>query len=115
MCSSPKPEVKCSVHGNSRAFCTKFLCDFGVNDSSLHNDRKACIDQNVTCYFIPHIGDVIIAGAKHVQSFSIPIMETGRAVLSPEYALIKRAMDIVCSTLALVVLSPFMLATAIVP
>ena len=41
-------------------------------------------------------------------------METGRAVLSPEYAFIKRAMDIVCSALALVVLSPFMLATAIV-
>ena len=76
--------------------------------------ENACIDQNVTCYFIPHIGDVIIAGAKHVQSFSIPIMETGRAVLSPEYAFIKRAMDIVCSALALVVLSPFMLATAIV-
>ena len=84
-------------------------------DATLRNGIvKACIDQNVTCYFIPHIGDVIIAGAKHVQSFSIPIMETGRAVLSPEYALIKRAMDIVCSALALVVLSPFMLATAIV-
>lgn len=41
-------------------------------------------------------------------------METSRAVLSPEYAFIKRAMDIVCSALALVVLSPFMLATAIV-
>ena len=84
-------------------------------DATLRNGIvKACIDQNVACYFIPHIGDVIIAGAKHVQSFSIPIMETRRAVLSPEYALIKRAMDILCSTLALVVLSPFMLATAIV-
>ena len=39
MCSSPKQEVKCSVHGNSRVFCTKFLCDCGVNDSSSHNDR----------------------------------------------------------------------------
>ena len=84
-------------------------------DATLRNGIvKACIDQNVACYFIPHIGDVIIAGAKHVQSFSIPIMETRRAVLSPEYAFIKRAMDIVCSALALVVLSPFMLATAIV-
>ena len=65
-------------------------------DATLRNGIvKACIDQNVACYFIPHIGDVIIAGAKHVQSFSIPIMETSRAVLSPEYAFIKRAMDIV--------------------
>ena len=84
-------------------------------DATLRNGIvKACIDQNVACFFIPHIGDVIIAGAKHVQSFSIPIMETGRTVLNPEYAFIKRAMDVVCSALALVVLSPFMLATAIV-
>ena len=84
-------------------------------DATLRNCVvEACIDQNVKCFFLPHIGDVIIAGAKHVQSFSIPIMETGRAVLSPEYAFIKRTMDIICSALALVVLSPFMLATAIV-
>lgn len=83
-------------------------------DATLRNGIvKACIDQSVTCYFIPHIGDVIIAGAKHVQSFSIPIMETRRAVLSPEYAFIKRVMDIVCSTLALVVLSPLMAVTAL--
>ena len=86
----------------------------GVEATVRNGIVKACIDQNVACYFIPHIGDVIIAGAKHVQSFSIPIMETGRAVLNPEYAFIKRAMDIVCSALALVVLSPFMLATALV-
>ena len=30
MCSSPKPEVKCSVHGKCRVFCTKFLCSCGV-------------------------------------------------------------------------------------
>lgn len=84
-------------------------------DATLRNGIvKACIDQNVACFFIPHIGDVIIAGAKHVQSFSVPIMETGRAALSPEYAFIKRALDIICSALALVVLSPFMLATALV-
>ena len=86
----------------------------GIEATLRNGIVKACIDQNVACFFIPHIGDVIIAGAKHVQSFSIPIMETSRAVLSPEYAFIKRAMDIVCSALALVVLSPFMLATAIV-
>lgn len=85
----------------------------GVEATLRNGIVKECIDKNVTCFFIPHIGDVIIAGAEHVQSFSIPIMETGRAVLSPEYALIKRAMDIVCSALALVVLSPFMLATAL--
>lgn len=84
-------------------------------DATLRNGIvKECIDKNVSCFFVPHIGDVIIAGAEHVQSFSIPIMETGRAVLRPEYALIKRMMDIVFSALGMVVLSPFMLITALV-
>lgn len=85
----------------------------GVEATLRNGIVKACIDKNINCFFIPHTGDVIIAGAKHVQSFSIPIMETGRAVLSPEYAFIKRAMDVVCSALALVVLSPLMAVTAL--
>ena len=85
----------------------------GVEATLRNGIVKACIDKNIDCFFIPHTGDVIIAGAKHVQSFSIPIMETGRAVLSPEYAFIKRAMDVVCSALALVVLSPLMAVTAL--
>ena len=85
----------------------------GVEATLRNGIVKACIDKNIDCFFIPHTGDVIIAGAKHVQFFSIPIMETGRAVLSPEYAFIKRAMDVVCSALALVVLSPLMAVTAL--
>ena len=85
----------------------------GIEATLRNGIVKACIDKNIDCFFVPHTGDVIIAGAKHVQSFSIPIMETGRAVLSPEYACIKRIMDIVCATLALVVLSPLMAMTAL--
>lgn len=106
------PEDICQVLPMMRACQAVIIA--GI-DATLRNEIvKACIDQNVACYFIPHIGDVIIAGAKHVQSFSIPIMETSRAVLSPEYAFIKRAMDIVLSAFALVVLSPLMLATALI-
>ena len=35
MCSSPKPEVKCSVHGKCRVFCTKFLCSSPAGMSGL--------------------------------------------------------------------------------
>ena len=84
------------------------------NEATLRNGIvKACIDKDIDCYFIPHTGDVIIAGAKHIQSFSVPIMRARRAVLRPEYAFAKRALDIVLATLALIVASPFMAVTAI--
>lgn len=74
---------------------------------------KECIEQGIECYFIPHTGDVIIAGAEHIQCFSVPIMRARRASLKPEYALIKRALDILFSLLGLIVASPFMLVTAL--
>lgn len=74
---------------------------------------KECIERDIDCYFIPHTGDVIIAGAEHIQCFSVPIMRARRAKLKPEYAFIKRAMDIVLSLCGLIVASPFMLITAL--
>lgn len=83
-------------------------------DATLRNGIvKACIDKDIDCYFIPHTGDVIIAGAKHVQSFSVPIMRTKRAVLKPEYAFAKRALDIIIAAIGLIIASPFMAVTAI--
>ena len=83
-------------------------------DATLRNGIvKACIDKDIDCYFIPHTGDVIIAGAKHVKSFSVPIMRTKRAVLKPEYAFAKRALDIIIAAIGLIIASPFMAVTAI--
>ena len=68
--------------------------------------------QNINCYFVPHTGDVIIAGAKHIPSFSVPIFEVKRALLKPEYAFVKRFFDIICSSIGLIISSPFMLVIA---
>ncbi len=73
---------------------------------------KECIEKNIECYFIPHTGDVIISGAEHVQCFSVPIMRARRARLQPEYAFVKRMLDIIFSLTGLVVASPFMIVTA---
>lgn len=85
----------------------------GIEESLRNEIITACIEQRIECFFIPHIGDMLVSGAEHVQSFSIPIMEISRVALSPEYAFIKRAMDIAGSVVALVAASPFMLATAV--
>lgn len=85
----------------------------GVEATLRNGILKECIDKNIDCYFVPHTGDVIVAGAKHVQSLSVPIMRAQRSRVKPEYAFAKRAFDIVCASIALVIASPFLIATAI--
>ncbi len=83
-------------------------------DATLRNQlTEHMIDTGITGYFVPHVGDVILAGAKNMHLFSIPTMRVSRAELSPEYMLVKRAMDIGISLCALIALSPIMLLTAI--
>lgn len=84
----------------------------GVEATLRNGIVKACIDMNINCYFVPHTGDVIIAGAKHIPSFSVPIFEVKRALLKPEYAFVKRFFDIICSSIGLIISSPFMLVIA---
>lgn len=83
-------------------------------DATMRNElTEYLIDTGITGYFVPHVGDVILAGAKNMHLFSIPTMRVSRAELSPEYILLKRAMDVAVSACALIVLSPIMLFTAI--
>lgn len=83
-------------------------------DATLRNElTEHLIDKGIVGYFVPYAGDVILAGAKNMHLFSIPTMRVSRAELSPEYMLLKRAMDIVVSACALVALSPIMLLAAI--
>lgn len=84
----------------------------GVEATLRNGIVKECIDKDINCYFIPHTGDVIIAGAKHLESFSVPIMSAKRAMLRPEYAFAKRTLDILLAMIGLILASPFMVITA---
>lgn len=85
----------------------------GINATLRNGIVKHCIETGKDCYFVPHTGDVIISGAEHIKAFSVPILRARRANPKPEYLFVKRAFDILVSLAALVLLSPFMLATAI--
>ncbi len=74
---------------------------------------KYCVTNSIQCYFPPRVGDVLIAGADHMQAFSVPLVRVQRAAPSVEYLVMKRAFDVVVSLLAIILTSPFMLATAI--
>lgn len=85
----------------------------GVSATLRNGIVKYCVEKNKACYFVPHTGDVIISGAEHIRSFSVPICRARRSRPAPEYLLLKRAMDILLSLLAIIVLSPFMALAAL--
>lgn len=83
-------------------------------DSSLRNKIiNYCLEEGIQSYVVPQVGDVVMAGAEHMQMFSTPIMRVNRASLAPEYLFIKRAFDIVGSVLGIFIASPFMMLTAL--
>lgn len=83
-------------------------------DATLRNGIvKYCVETEKDCYFVPHTGDVMIAGAIHMKAFSVPIFRVRRSNPSPEFLFIKRAFDICASGIALLILWPVMLVTAL--
>ena len=86
----------------------------GVNSRCRNGILKYCKENNVYGLFLPHIGDTIMQDAKHIQAFDSPVLAISRKELSPEFAVIKRVFDIVSSGIALILLSPIIIFTALV-
>lgn len=85
----------------------------GVNATLRNAIVKYCTDTGVHGYFAPHVGDIVMAGAPHVQAFGVPIVSVRRATLKPEYFLLKRGFDILMSLIGIIVASPFMLVVSL--
>ena len=84
----------------------------GVHATLRNGIAKYCVTEGVQGYFVPHVGDIILSGAKHMQMFSVPVLRIRRAAPKPEYLFVKRAFDVIASLIGIIVASPFMLATA---
>ncbi len=83
-------------------------------DNGLRSDlAKFCVEKDIKGYFIPQLGEIIMAGAEHMSMFSEPVMKVQRAQVKTEYLAIKRLMDIAAALLGLILTSPVMLATAL--
>ena len=85
----------------------------GVSATLRNSIAKECVDTNKQGYFVPHVGDIIMMGSRHVVQFSTPVMSVSRAYLQPEYLVIKRAIDIIVSLIGIVIFSPLMVIVAI--
>ena len=85
----------------------------GIHSHDRNVILKYCVENNIGPFVIPRIGDTIMSGAYPMHMFHLPMLKVGRYHPQPEYLFIKRLLDIVISAVALVVLSPIFLITAI--
>lgn len=85
----------------------------GVNSRCRNGILKHCEINGIRGFFLPHVGDVIMQGAQHIQAFDSPVLMATRKTLSPEHRAIKRSIDFIVSLAGLIVLSPAMLVTAV--
>lgn len=80
----------------------------GVDSRCRNGILKYCQENNIPGFFLPHVGDVIMQGARHIQAFDSPVLHISRKYMRPEYRTAKRLLDIVFSLAGLVLLSPLM-------
>lgn len=87
------------------------LC--GLSSSDRNTVLKYCIEADVQAYIRPKIGDILISGSHRIHLMNMPVLHCTRSHPSFWYKLVSRVMDITVSGLALLVLSPVMLVTAL--
>ena len=82
--------------------------------TSVRNDLlKYCYSKYIRVYLMPKISDVIIRGADPIHLFDTPIFLTREYSMTIEQRMVKRLIDVVCSLILIVLVSPFMLITAL--
>lgn len=88
-----------------------FLCDI---HSELRNRLlKYCYEKEIRVYITPKISDILIRSSENIHLFDTPLLLSRNAGLNFEQKVVKRIMDIVISSLALLITSPIMLITAL--
>lgn len=74
---------------------------------------KYCYSESIRTYSTSKISDILVKGSENIHLFDTPILLFRNYGLTFEQKLVKRIMDIVISTIILVVTSPIMLIVAI--
>lgn len=74
---------------------------------------KLCFEMDKRAYFVPKLSDVIVKGSEELNLFDTPLFLSRNHGIPLMERAIKRLFDVVLSVLALVVLSPVFLITAL--
>ena len=87
-----------------------FLCDI---HSPLRNRYvKFCYSKGIRSYITPKISDIIIRSSENIHLFDTPLLLSRNQGFSFEEKFVKRLMDIIIASLALIITSPIMLIIA---
>lgn len=73
---------------------------------------KFCFDQGKRTYITPKISDIILMGTERIHLFDSPLMLSRNRGLTIEQRFAKRTMDIVLSSIAIIISSPILLLIA---
>ena len=90
------------------------VVNWDISTQERNEVLKFCYAHSVRVYTMPKITDVILLGAEELHLFDTPILLTREYSLTLEQRFMKRLIDIVCSSILLIIASPIMLITAIV-
>lgn len=74
---------------------------------------KYCFVHSIRCYLSPKISDVILMGSERIHLFDTPLLVSRNMGLSVDQRVAKRVLDIVVSSIGIIVSSPLMLLIAI--
>lgn len=83
------------------------ICD--VSAQTRNDLLKFCYENDKRVYIVPKISDILIRGAYEITYFDSPLVCCESVGLTLEQRVVKRAMDLFVSSLAIMVLSPFLL------
>lgn len=87
-----------------------------LNDLPAHEENrmlKLCFEAHRRVYFVPKISDILVKNAEELNLIDAPLFLNKNNGLGPLKRFVKRTFDIVLSLMALIILSPLMLITAI--
>lgn len=100
-----------TIMGKIDRFDSVIICDVPAR---MRNDLlKYCYQQNKSIYVIPKISDIVIRSASDITYFDSPIMKCPATGLTVEQRFIKRTIDIIGSSLGLLLTSPIFLIVAL--
>jgi exopolysaccharide biosynthesis polyprenyl glycosylphosphotransferase len=106
-CSVPFSEIKAEVEKAESVL---------INDvpANIENDIvKLCFEKNKRVYVTPKISDIIMKSSENLNVVDTPLFLCRNQGISPSQEAVKRFFDIVLSSVALILLSPILLITAI--
>lgn len=107
-----------SVEEGFEAICEKIKKHQAVllNDvpAQIRNDiLKFCYTNAIRLYTTPKLSDIVISGAEKITTFDTPLVLIKGTGLTLEQKILKRAMDVVLCSIAMIVAAPIMLIVAV--